>query len=109
MRIGHLELFVRDPERSRSFYEQVLGFEVTAVQGRNVWLMLGDAEILLRLGSGAEGGPSYASAATGIVLYVDDLPAARERLASRGLKFEAATGAKSVRRFVIRMGIGFSW
>ena len=99
MRIGHIELFVRDPEASRMFYEQLLGFEVISVQGRNVWLKLADAEILLRPGSGAEGGTSYASAAAGIVLYVEDLPVARERLAARGLKFDGCDGGEKCPTF----------
>jgi len=99
MRIGHIELFVRDSESSRTFYEQVLGFTVTAVQGRNIWLKLGEAEILLRPGGGADGGVSYSSAAAGIVLYVEDLPAARQRLAARGLKFEGCDGGEKCPTF----------
>lgn len=92
MRIGHIELFVRDPLASRDFYQRVLGFDVVAVQGANVWLRLGDAEILLRPGSGASAPTTYASAATGIVLYVQDLPAARTQLEERGLTFDGCDG-----------------
>lgn len=31
MKIGHIELFVADPVQAKQFYEEVLGFEVTAV------------------------------------------------------------------------------
>jgi len=52
LRIGHVEVFVRDPSVARRFYEDVLGFEVDDVQagGRIVWLRLGDRLILLRPG-----------------------------------------------------------
>jgi catechol 2,3-dioxygenase-like lactoylglutathione lyase family enzyme len=92
MRIGHLELFVRDPLVSRDFYQRVLGFEVVAVQGANVWVKLGDVEILLRPGSGGGNATTYADAAAGIVLYVDDLPAARRQLEARGLKLDGSDG-----------------
>jgi catechol 2,3-dioxygenase-like lactoylglutathione lyase family enzyme len=95
MRIGHIELFVRDPLASREFYQRVLGFDVVAVQGANVWLKLGDVEILLRpglAGRGGGGGGTYAGAASGIVLYVDDLPAAQAQLEARGLTFDGCDG-----------------
>jgi catechol 2,3-dioxygenase-like lactoylglutathione lyase family enzyme len=39
MKIGHIELFVKDPLASKEFYESVLGFEVIAVQGSDfVWV-----------------------------------------------------------------------
>ena len=99
MRIGHIEPFVRDPAASREFYQRVLGFEVVAAQGTNVWLKLGDAEILLRrkAGAGGDGGSTtYASATAGIVLYVDDVPAARAQLESRGLKFDGCDGRREM-------------
>ena len=33
MKVGHLELFVKDPVVSKDFYESTLGFEVVAEQG----------------------------------------------------------------------------
>ena len=92
MRIGHIEFFVRDPLVSRRFYESVLGFEVVAVQGRNVWVRLGDVEILLRPGAAATPAATYGSAGAGIVLYVDDLPAARAKLEASGLQFDGWDG-----------------
>ena len=42
MHIGHIELFVSDPAQAQQFYEETLGFEVTAVQGDGqfIWLKL---------------------------------------------------------------------
>ena len=49
LKLGHLELFVRDPARSRDFYRDVLGFELLAEQGSDyIWIKSGDREILLR-------------------------------------------------------------
>ena len=92
MRIGHIELFVRDPHASRAFYERVLGFDVVAVQGTNIWFKLGDVEILLRRGSGAADAASYESASSAVVLYADDLPADLAHLESRGLRLTGCDG-----------------
>ena len=94
MELGHVELFVRDPEASRRFYEGVLGFEVFAVQhgGKVLWLRCGGREILLRPGGNPAPAPSYTRGAAGLVLFTDDLPAAMERLRARGLSFEGDDG-----------------
>jgi len=49
VKFGHLEIFARDPLKSREFYEIILGFEHIETQGEKyVWMKLGDKEILLR-------------------------------------------------------------
>jgi catechol 2,3-dioxygenase-like lactoylglutathione lyase family enzyme len=40
--IEHLNLIVRDLDRSRTFYEQLLGFERAFAKGTTVWLSAGD-------------------------------------------------------------------
>ena len=93
MRIGHIELFVSDPARSRAFYEGVLGFTVTVEQeGGFVWLSLAGTEVLLRPGSPGVPPPVYADARSGIVLYTDDLAAKLEELESRGLGLHGTDG-----------------
>jgi catechol 2,3-dioxygenase-like lactoylglutathione lyase family enzyme len=93
MKLGHIELFVRDPLKSRDFYEKVLGFELVAVQQeRFVWLNLGTCEILLRPGN-PQSVPDYISSASGLVLYTDDLEKTVETLTGRGLVFGAHEGA----------------
>src|SRR5215212_8406941 len=92
LRLGHIELFVRDPLEARSFYRDVLGFEVTAVQGRHVWLRSGEIEILLRPGNNSHA-DSYTAAGAAIVLYTDDLPATRALLQRRGVTFSGNDGS----------------
>jgi catechol 2,3-dioxygenase-like lactoylglutathione lyase family enzyme len=95
MKLGHIELFVRDPLASRDFYRDVLGFKVIAEQqGKFVWVALGDREILLRPGTvAAPVVARYQDAASAIVLYVDDVSAEAKRLRSRGLMFRGDDGS----------------
>lgn len=88
MRLGHLEIFVRDANASRRWYED-FGFRVTEVQGggRFVWMEAEGASILLRprgAGGAASGGRTYDEGGPALVMYTDDLPAAVARLAERG-------------------------
>lgn len=86
MKIGHIELFVKDPLHSKVFYESVLGFEVVSVQGSDfVWVRSGEMEILLRKGQPSRS-LDYESSDHAIVLYTDDLKATQEHLAGHGLK-----------------------
>ena len=86
MKIGHIELFVRDPLHSKVFYESVLGFEVVSVQGADfVWVRSGEMEILLRKGQPSR--PlAYESSDHAIVLYTDDLKATQQQLSGRGVQ-----------------------
>ena len=95
IRVGHIEVFARDPlGEARRFYEQVLGFEVVAVQGDNVWLKLGEVEVLLRPAVGeVVPATAYDGARAGIVLYTADLPGEMARLVARGLRFDGADGS----------------
>lgn len=102
MKVGHIELFVRDPMASKRFYEEVLGFTVDQVQGEMfVWLESGNATFLLRPGPATPGDGSVYSeeAAAGIVLYTDDLDAARRRLEDRGLAFRGTDGSDACLTF----------
>jgi catechol 2,3-dioxygenase-like lactoylglutathione lyase family enzyme len=93
LKIGHTELFVKDPLASRRFYEEVLGFEVVAVQQeRFVWLKLGETEILLRPTQAPPNAPDYQHAHVGIVLYTDDLEKTAAALKTRGLEFKGTDG-----------------
>ena len=99
MLIGHTELFVRDPHASRRFYEEVLGFELVAVQGDNVGLKLGDREILLRPGTGRESSTRYADTSAAIVLYTDDFAGTMQSLRARGLRFDGFDGCEKCPTF----------
>ena len=86
MKIGHIELFVKDPLAAKEFYESVLGFEVVAVQGPDfVWVRSGEMEILLRKGDPSNSS-QYETSNNGIVLYTDDLQDTTNKLSERGLK-----------------------
>jgi catechol 2,3-dioxygenase-like lactoylglutathione lyase family enzyme len=102
MKLGHIELFVADPLRSRDFYRDVLGFTVIAEQqhGRFIWVALGDREILLRPGRGARPvTANYVEAASAIVIYTDDIAATAEQLRQRGLSFAGTDGSEGCPTF----------
>ena len=73
MKIGYIELFVKDPLSSKNFYHSALGFDVVAVQRLGqVWVRSAEMEILLRKGNSTNAS-KYESSNSGIVLYTDDL------------------------------------
>lgn len=87
MKIGHIELFVADPQISKQFYCDALGFEIVTeqAQGRLVWLALDGREILLRPATAPRnGGAAYGDNGPALVLYTADLPATLARLRDRG-------------------------
>lgn len=91
-RPGHWELFCADTARARDFYERILGAQLLEEQeGGYVWLLLGAQELLLRPGNTART-DSYGQAGQALVLYTDDLPAARAALKKRGLEFRGEDG-----------------
>ncbi|MCB9896265.1 MAG: VOC family protein [Planctomycetes bacterium] len=94
MRIGHIELFVKDPLAAKEFYTGVLGAELVSEQadGRIVWVKLGELEILLRPGEPGDSPDIYKLARSGICLYTDDLDTEIARLKLRGLAFEGDDG-----------------
>lgn len=94
MRVGHTELFVRDPVVSRDFFERVLGFAVTSVQhgGAVIWMTFGNREFLLRKGDPPPAAADYRHGGQAIVFYTDHLTAKMLELRSRGLVFEGDDG-----------------
>ena len=88
MKIGHIELFVKDAAASKDFYESVLGFEVVTVQSPDqAWVRCGEMEILLRTGNPVNSN-NYVTSNNGIVLYTDDLGNTSQELTKRGLTFK---------------------
>ena len=99
MKIGHIELFVKDSSAAKDFYESVLGFEVVAVQSPNqVWVRCGEMEILLRKGSPTNSN-KYETSNNGIVLYTDELESASQALANRGLTFKGTVDTEKCLTF----------
>ncbi|HMQ70232.1 MAG TPA: VOC family protein [Ignavibacteria bacterium] len=91
---GHTEIFVSDPERSKEFYEKVLGFELVEIQNdKFIWLKLGTCLYLLRPGENKLIAENYKDSNTGFVLYTADLEKTKQELISRGLKFSGTDGS----------------
>lgn len=92
--IGHTEIFVKDPLRSKEFYEKVLGFELVEVQNEKfVWLKSGDKLFLLRPGKNDLQVNEYKNSNTGLVFYTEHLQNTRDDLISRGLEFKGTDGS----------------
>jgi catechol 2,3-dioxygenase-like lactoylglutathione lyase family enzyme len=95
MKLGHVELFVTDAQRSRDFYVKTLGARLVAEQGEGiVWVDLHGLEILLRKGDPGLAASTYQSSGRALVLYTDELMATKAMLESRGLTFEGFDGAE---------------
>jgi len=99
MRFGHIELFVTDPLRSKEFYQDVLGFEVTLQDDQLVWLKKGALEILLRPGNPPPSGPNYEHARLGLVLYTTDVEEMLAELQDRGLVFKGTVDSDKCHTF----------
>jgi catechol 2,3-dioxygenase-like lactoylglutathione lyase family enzyme len=94
MKLGHIELFVRDPLKSRDFYVSVLGFGLIDIQAdKFVWIESGPISILLRPGTGEQIRSSYADASAGLVLYTSNLDSTAAELTARGLVFQGNDGS----------------
>ena len=87
MKLGHIELLVKDPLQSKSFYEDVLGFELVHNQDdKFIWLQSGGIEILLRPGQNIEHTDYFYHSSTNMVLYVDDVEKAKTQLLQNGIE-----------------------
>lgn len=91
-RPGHWELFCADTARARDFYIRILGAQLLEEQeGGYVWLLLGAQELLLRPGQPGSAA-DYEHSGQALVLYTEDLAAARATLTKRGLTFSGFDG-----------------
>src|SRR5438128_1432480 len=93
LKLGHAEVFVKDPIKSKDFYIDVLGFELIEIQdGKYVWLKMGDREILLRPGNQKYHFDDYQHTNIAFVIYTNDLEGMKNELTSRGLIFNGNDG-----------------
>lgn len=101
MKFGHIEIFVKEPLKSKQFYIDILGFELVEIQHDTfVWLKSGDLLVLLRHGKGLESEFSkYASSNIGLVLYTDNLEKIADKMRSMGLEFKGTDGSEKCLTF----------
>jgi catechol 2,3-dioxygenase-like lactoylglutathione lyase family enzyme len=102
MKLGHIEIFVKNPLESKKFYSDLLEFEIIDVQDNKfVWLKSGDSLILLRPSSYSENSKAteYKNSKTGIVIYTDNLDKSSEKLKANGLVFKGTDGSEKCLTF----------
>lgn len=100
MKLGHVELFVKEPVKAKDFYINVLGFELIEIQNdKVVWLKIGDNEILLRPGENKLDSSVYSQSSVGFVLYTHDLGKTANELKSKGLVFKGTDGSDNCLTF----------
>lgn len=100
IKLGHIEIFVKDPIKSIEFYEKILGFELTEIQhDKFVWLRSGNYEFLLGPGINNLNAKQYKDSNSGFVLYTDNLEKVKSELISRGLEFRGTDGSDSCLTF----------
>ena len=93
LRLGHTEVFVKDPMKSKEFYVDVLGFELITVQAEKyVWLKLGERNILLRPGTEKNTAVDYRHTNIAFVIYTDDVDGTVKQYTSKGLVFNGDDG-----------------
>ena len=85
MKLGHIEVFVKDAPRSRDWYVRVLGANATSDQGEFQWVELGGVELLLRPGTGSQA-EGYRDSSLAVVLYVEDAAKFKSDLESKGVE-----------------------
>ena len=100
MRLQHVGLIVRDLDRSRRFYAGALGLEEVPRPSNftfdGAWFRFGGTEIHLLAEAHTTGGAGQGDAGPGadrglthhLACEVDDLQAARSRLAAHGVELE---------------------
>lgn len=101
-RLGHVNLSVDDIEAARRFYRDLLDLPPIAKPpgaGRRngCWFLVGDVELHI-----SEEVADNASSLRHIAFEVDDLAAARQRLAAGGCEIDDSRAGTEVRRFFVR-------
>jgi len=100
MKLGHFEIFVRNPEAAITFYRDVLGFSVTVDDGSGMaWLEFDGVEFLLRKGAPPPPENRYEDTRAALVLYTEDLETAARRLKANGLIFKGTVDTEKCLTF----------
>ena|SRR5258706_13183900 len=93
LKFGHIEIFVKEPLKSKDFYIDVLGFELIEVQHEKiVWLQSEGQTILLRPGKSRFIADAYQQANIALVIYTDELDEAVKDISAKGVVFKGDDG-----------------
>lgn len=94
MKTGHIEIFVKDPIKSKEFYVDKLGFKfITIQEDKFIWLKSGGIEFLLRPGENNLQSDKYDKCKMAIVLYTTNLDKKSVELAMKGIEFKETDGS----------------
>lgn len=89
LRFGHIEILSSDPHRLKSFYCDVLGFELEIIQNEQyIWLNKGEMTILIRPGEPPQPAGRYEDAPTGFILYTSNVQETLRVLVANGLEIK---------------------
>jgi catechol 2,3-dioxygenase-like lactoylglutathione lyase family enzyme len=102
-RLAHVNISVEKLEPARAFYGQVLGLEAAprpadAGVRPGCWFRVGDIEVHVSEEAGADNARSRRH----VAFEVDDLAAARRRLAEAGYALEEGRPLPGIARFFVR-------
>ena len=93
MRLGHIEIFVNEPLRSKEFYINILGFELIEIQHEKfVWLKKRESVILLRPGINHIIHKTYQETDIAFVMYTDNIENALADLKSSNIEIKGSDG-----------------
>lgn len=93
LQFGHIEIFVKEPLKSKDFYINILGFELEEIQhDKIVWLKHGEKLILLRRGENSQNAGTYQKVNIAIVIYTDELEKTVQDFERKGVVFKGNDG-----------------
>lgn len=92
-RLGHIEIFVKEPLKSKDFYINVLDFKLEEIQhDKFVWLRQRESVILLRPGKNHFKADTYQKTNIAFVIYTDDIEKTLIDLHEKGVEIKGNDG-----------------
>ena len=97
MRVHHIAIQVRDLERARAFYVDVLGLHETRRQPHSIWVDAEGVILMLEHATDPQGAPPWKSATAGLHLLAltigpSDRAVWKAKLTAAGAPIEGETG-----------------
>lgn len=97
MRVHHIAIQVRDLERARAFYVDVLGLSETRRQPHSLWVEAEGVILMLEHATDPQGAPPWKSATAGLHLLAltigaQERAAWKAKLSAAGAPIEGETG-----------------